>query len=110
MASRFNFFLKKKYNNINIIQDGGWHFTNIKTPEEIHHKMKNFLHHFEYNESGLNVKDIENLIKNKKALYNYSVDQKEKKWEKFLFKGNRMIDLLPEYLIQNKSKYKNWLN
>ena len=109
MASRFNFF-KKKYNNINIIQNGGWHFTNIKTPKEIHHKMKNFLHHFEYNESGLNVKDIENLIKNKKALYNYSVDQKEKKWDENSYLREIEIDLLPEYLIQNKSNYKNWLN
>ena len=103
-------FSKKKYNNINIIQNGGWHFTNIKTPKEIHHKMKNFLHHFEYNESGLNVKDIENLIKNKKALYNYSVDQKEKKWDENSYLREIEIDLLPEYLIQNKSNYKNWLN
>ena len=28
----------KKYNNIEIIQDGGWHFTNIKSAEEIHTK------------------------------------------------------------------------
>ena len=38
--------------------------------------MKNFLHHFEYNESGLNVKDIKKSNQKKKALYNYSVDQK----------------------------------
>ena len=35
-------FSKKKYNRIEIINDGGWHFTNIKSPEEIHHKMKNY--------------------------------------------------------------------
>ena len=62
---------KKKYNNIKIINDGGWHFTNIKTPEEIHHKMKNFLHHYEYEKSGTNVNDIKELINTKKALYNY---------------------------------------
>ena len=45
-------FSQKKYNKIQIIENGGWHFTNIKTPQEIHHKMKN-LHHFEYENSGL---------------------------------------------------------
>ena len=44
-------FSKKKYNNIEIINDGGWHFTNIKTADKIHHKMKNFLHHYEYQSS-----------------------------------------------------------
>ena len=26
-------FSKKKYTNLEIIKDGGWHFTSIKTPE-----------------------------------------------------------------------------
>ena len=73
------FFSKKKYNKIKIIKNGGWHFTNIKTPEEIHHKMKNFLHHFEYENSGLGTIDIKRLIKEKKALYNYNADQRQKK-------------------------------
>ena len=28
-------FSRKKYSNVNFISDGGWHFTNIKTPEEV---------------------------------------------------------------------------
>ena len=62
------FFSRKKYNNIEIIKNGGWHFTNIKTAEEIHNKMKSFLHHFEYENSGINPEIIERLIKDKKAL------------------------------------------
>ena len=102
-------FSKKKYSNIKIINDGGWHFTNIKTPEQIHHKMKNFLHHFEYENSGLKVEDVKKLVKEKRALYDYSVDQRQKKWtnNKQLEKIN--LDLLPNYIIENKIKYKEWL-
>ena len=73
-------FSKTKYNDIKIIENGGWHFTNIKTAEEIHHKMKSFLHHYEYEKSGLNPQNIEKLIKQKKALYDYKADQRDNKW------------------------------
>ena len=33
------FFSKKKYQSIRHINNGGWHFTNIKTPEEIFSKL-----------------------------------------------------------------------
>ncbi len=101
---------KKKYNNVKIISDGGWHFTNIKSPEEIHHKMKNFLHHYEYEKSGTNVDDIKKLIESKKALYNYNADQRQGKWSNNseLIKIN--LNLLPSYITDNKEKFKKWLN
>ena len=34
----------------------------FKSAEEIHHKMTNFLHHYEYQNSGLNSDDIKKLI------------------------------------------------
>ena len=46
-------FSKKKYQNINFIENGGWHFTNIKKAEDIDKKMRNFAHHYEYEKSGL---------------------------------------------------------
>ena len=36
------FFSNKKYRNIEIIEEGGWHFSNIKSANSINHKMKNF--------------------------------------------------------------------
>ncbi len=102
-------FSKKKYNDISFINEGGWHFTNIKKPEEIHYKMKNFLHHFEYEKSGLGVKEIEKLIKEKRALYNYSVDQRENKWNI----NTRLIEIdlnkLPDYILENKDRYREYL-
>ena len=47
------FFQKKRYNNVNIINNGGWHFTSIKKPKEIDYKLSNFLHHLNMRESRL---------------------------------------------------------
>ena len=33
-------FSDKKFINVKIINNGGWHFTNIKNAEEIEHKLK----------------------------------------------------------------------
>ena len=103
-------FSKKKYNNIQIINDGGWHFTNIKNPDEIHHKMKNFLHHHEYEKSGIKIEDIKKLILEKKALYNYGVDQTKEKWSNNseLIKTN--LNLLPKYIYNNQNKFKEWFD
>ena len=38
-------FSKVKFNDVQIIEDGGWHFTNIKPPEKILEKYLNFGHH-----------------------------------------------------------------
>ena len=104
------FFSKKKYNDIEIIENGGWHFTNIKTADEIHHKMKSFLHHFEYENSGLNPEMIEKLIKDKKALYNYNADQRENKWSNNTELEKINLEFLPDYINENLDKYQNWLN
>jgi beta-1,4-mannosyl-glycoprotein beta-1,4-N-acetylglucosaminyltransferase len=104
------FFSKKKYNDIEIIENGGWHFTNIKTAEEIHHKMKSFLHHFEYENSGISPEIIEKLIKDKKALYNYNADQRDSKWSNNTKLEKISLNLLPNYINENKEKYKRWLS
>ena len=103
-------FSKKKYNKIEIINDGGWHFTNIKSPEEIHHKMKNYLHHYEYENSGLKIEDISKLVEEKKALYDYSVDQRKKKWSNNLKLRKISLEELPKYINENKEKYIKWLD
>ena len=103
------FFSNKKYMNLNYIENGGWHFTSIKTAQELFHKLTSFAHHLEFEESGLKLNDIEEYIKKKKNFYNYSVDKKEKKYsgEESLIVENK--DKLPKYITNNISKYKDWL-
>ena len=102
-------FSKKKYNNIVHINNGGWHFTNIKSAADIEKKLLNYTHHYEYELSGLNINDLKKKISERKIIYDHGVDQREPKWksEKTLTK----IDLkeMPKYLKENSSKYANWL-
>ena len=104
------FFSDKKYINIKFIENGGWHFSNIKTPEEIEHKLKSYLHHREFDINPMSVQEIENIIKNKQAIYDLKVDKKVNK----IGNGSKLIDYpmskLPVYLKNNVEKYKNWLN
>ena len=46
---RLDTFLKKKKRmDVQIIKNGGWHFTRVLTPEEIHEKELIAEHHDEY--------------------------------------------------------------
>ena len=38
-------FSKTRYINLEIIKDGGWHFTNLMTAEKLYEKLSNFGHH-----------------------------------------------------------------
>ena len=102
-------FSKTKYNDICYIENGGWHFTNIKSPEDIEKKLSNFLHHHEFEESGLKLNDIKEMMKNKKIIYDHSVDQRDYKWS-----GNKSLQKIdpsemPDYLCENYKKYTKWL-
>ena len=104
------FFSKKKFNSIKIIENGGWHFSNIKTAKEIEYKLKSYLHHREFDEEPLTVNQIDEIIKNKQAIYDLGVDKRinkigtGRKLEKF-----KLIKL-PNYIQKNQNNYKEWID
>ena len=98
-----------KYSSIHYIENGGWHFTNIKSPEEIEKKFSNFLHHQDFEDSGLKLDDVQEMVKSKKVLYDHSVDQKDYKWSgKTTLKKISLLEM-PVYLSENYKKYTKWL-
>ena len=103
-------FSKKKYSNLLYIKDGGWHFTCLRTPEELEKKLLNFAHHYEFEESGLKLEDIRKLIMEKRVMYDHTVDQKGYKWSGKSLLKNLEINFLPEHVKQNKEKYLDWLD
>ena len=96
--------------NIDFIKDGGWHFTCIKKPEDLHYKLSNFLHHVEYQESGIQIDKIKKLVKEKKILYDHNADMRDKKYtgKTNLLKVSN--EILPNYIVSNANKYKEWLD
>ena len=103
-------FSKIKYNSIKFIKNGGWHFSNIKSPKEIEHKLKSYLHHREFDVEPLTLDQIDNIIKSKQAIYDLKVDKTVNK----VGSGSKLInysfDKLPVYLKENKENYKEWLD
>ena len=104
------FFSRKKYSNLVFIKNGGWHFTCLKTPEQLQKKLLNFAHHYEFEESGLKLDDIKKIIREKRIIYDYKADQKEYKWsgKSTLKKADTIV--LPPYVASNLDIFKNWLD
>ena len=104
-------FSETKQINLQIIKDGGWHFTNLLSPEDMYEKFMNFGHHDEFKLSGLTIEKLKEKIHNKELFYNHFVDQSSnKKWDNNHKLKDYDLKLLPKYLIDNKIKYKNWFS
>ena len=98
-----------KETNLEIIDTGGWHFTNLKTPEDLYTKMKNFGHHDEFDKSNLTVEDLRNKINNGVVFYDHFADKRSKdKWKNEYKLKTIENDFLPSYLIKNLNNYKEW--
>tara|TARA_B100000989_G_scaffold82296_1_gene58834 strand:+ start:291 stop:1175 length:885 start_codon:yes stop_codon:yes gene_type:complete len=106
-------FSDMKYNNLKIIEDGGWHFTNLKTPEELLRKYLNDEMHSEFELKNDDLKSIEYKIKNKFINYDHLLDTKSSNEKK---QNNRFnltkvnLDILPNYILNNLRKYKSWID
>ena len=97
--------------NLEIINDGGWHFTNVKTPEELFVKLSNFGHHNEFELSNTSIDDLKYQIDNKIVNYDHLADKSSKNKYEFNYKlKNLDLNFLPKYLQLNKMKYKNWFD
>ena len=104
-------FNKKKYNDIFYVLDGGWHFTCIRTPEELEKKLLNFAHHYEFEQSGLKLKDLKKLILEKRIMYDHNLNKEStNKWSGITILKKISSLELPEYINLNNHKYKEWLD
>ena len=97
--------------DLKIVRNGGWHFTNLKNPSDLLEKFKNFGHHDEFELSNIDESTLRKKIKNKEVFYNHTLDKKDKsKWDDNYKLKNIDKKFLPEYLIKNESKYKEWFD
>ena len=103
-------FSKTKYISIKFIDNGGWHFSNIKSAEEIEYKLKSYLHHREFDINPLNTEEIENIIEKKQAIYDLKVDKRDNKIGNGSKLENYPINKLPIYFQHNKKKYEQWID
>ena len=104
------YFSNNKYNDVKIISDGGWHFSNIKTAEQIEHKLKSYLHHREFDLNPMSKEQINETIEKKQAIYDLKVDKRINK----IGDGSKLekfpLDKLPKFLQSNISDFKDWID
>ena len=88
-----------KEKSIQIIENGGWHFNSMLTPEEISIKLRTFAHtEFAKSEySDINV--IKENINKKKDLFKRNIT-----YEKV-----NLDEDYPKYILDNKKKFDYWI-
>ena len=96
---KYKFFRIDKERDIEIFPDGGWHFNNIMLPHQISKKLKSFAHS-EYSGSEFSSTEIiTRKIEQKKDLFNRGYE----------FEKVKLDSSFPEYLLNNKNFYKDFI-
>ena len=103
-------FSKTKYINVKIINEGGWHFTQLKSIKDLYEKLTNSEDHQEFKDAKQSIQEIENLMKKKVINYDHKVKKNEYKFAKEFKLVTVSLDNLPEYIKSNKDKFKDWID
>ena len=82
-----------------LIDDGGWHFSFLKSPEEIKKKIESYSHQEFNKENFTNTNNIAQRILNGKDLFDRKIE----------YKKVQVDQSFPEYIFQNKQKFKEWI-
>lgn len=96
---RYGFWRIDKEKNIEIINDGGWHFNYLLTPKEISKKFRSLAEVSWDKEEYLNEDIIQKKINLGKDLFHRG----------HTFKQVKIDDTFPEYIQNNQNKYSKWI-
>ena len=103
-------FKKNKFIDLKIVKNGGWHFTRILSPQDIHSRELETEHSDEYLKANKNSKKIEDLIRRKVIDHDHLVDKKEYKFSREFKLKTLSINQLPIYIQDNAVKFSNYLD
>jgi len=96
---KYPFWRLDKIRNLQIIKDGGWHFSYLQNPKNLLKKIK-ASSHGEHNLPEFAIeKEIKEKIKMKKNIFNL----------KYTYKKLEINNSFPEYIIKNREKLKEWI-
>ena len=73
-------------------------------------KFLNYTHHYEFEESKISIEDLRKKIKEKKIIYDHSVDQTKYKCGSNTTLSSVGLSEMPDYLRENYKKYGDWLD
>lgn len=98
-VKRYPFWRIDKIRNVEIIKNGGWHFSYLNNTKNIQLKLKSFAHQELNNKKNTALVNINYKINKQIDLFDNKV-----KLKKILI--NRYY---PDYIKKNKLKFKNWI-
>jgi len=96
---KYPFWRVDKVRNIQIIKDGGWHFSYLQSPEEILKKISSFSHGERNVPEFANKKNIQDKIKLRKNIFDLG----------FAYKKVQIDNSFPDYIFKNRDKLKDWI-
>ena len=103
-------FSKNKYKSVKLIDNGGWHFSNLKTADDLVRKYLNDENYAHYLNQNYSIDKIKDDINNKTIGYNHSANSgSEERFSKTKLSNINEEDL-PNYLKNNKEKYREWFD
>ena len=85
--------------NIQVIDDGGWHFSFLKNPESIKNKIVSYSHQEHNTKKFTNIEFIKNKISSGEDLFE----------RKIYYKKVNIDNNFPDYIVKNKEMFKNWI-
>ncbi len=86
-----------------------WHFSNLLDENGMIYKLKSFLHHADLPDKLFDKNLFKNLIAEKKIMYDHEADKAGDKYSKKKDLSTFDLELLPDYIKNNKDKFKDWL-
>ena len=96
---KYPFWRIDKPRNLQIIENGGWHFAYLQSPENISKKIKSFAHG-EFNKANFsNYENIKKKINAGKDIFDRDIRYKKVKID----------SSFPKYIVDNKEKFKEWI-
>ena len=105
-------FSDNKQNSVELVKNGGWHFSNLKNSTDIELKLKSYLHHHDYESEELGKEKIEELIKNNSTIYDMFADKTSNKYSDASRRQLAKFEIkkLPIYIQNNLNKFKGWVD
>ena len=103
-------FSKTKYTDVKIINDGGWHFSQLKKIDDIYLKLTNSEDHQEFKNTGKKISDIEDLVNRKVILYDHKAKSSDFKFGKEFKLETIGLEEMPDYIKKNKDQFREWID
>tara|TARA_B100000700_G_scaffold32973_1_gene31645 strand:+ start:1964 stop:2770 length:807 start_codon:yes stop_codon:yes gene_type:complete len=96
---KYPFWRIDKTRNLQIIEDGGWHFAYLQKPENILNKIKSFAHGEFNTPEAANEENIKLKIEKGEDIFNRG----------YKIKKVEIDSSFPKYIFDNKEKLKEWM-